>query len=352
MPECNALKNHMCINNTGSWIPCCRFQNPPHFDASTVPFSEYKSSKFYKRTIKDMTTGWANECVKCKQEELNGIHSLRSTYNNILTGGEDIEYIELSISNECNLMCRMCSPMNSSSWNRVASKNDIKEYIQPVENKVININKIFDNADLSKVKRIKYLGGEPFITPQIKELFELLVEKNVIQNIEFEFTTNATLFPNKWLTYLERAKKVNIELSIDGIGKVQSYIRHGKSWDIEEPIIYQWVDYYNKQDNINLSMFTTIQAYNLHDVKNVRLFADSLRLKHYTNLLAYPSYLNIGVLPKKYLEEIKDEYNQKFYSSIEYKNEMFDTFKDFTKKLDKIFNVSLKDVNPLLYEYF
>ena len=25
MPECNLLKNHMCITVSGNWRPCCKF---------------------------------------------------------------------------------------------------------------------------------------------------------------------------------------------------------------------------------------------------------------------------------------------------------------------------------------
>jgi hypothetical protein len=56
------------------------------------------------------------------------------------------------------------------------------------------------------------------------------------------------------------------------------------------------------------------------------------------------------VLPKEYLEQIKDDYNQKYYASIEH-NQMFDKFKDFTLNIDKVTGLPLSEVNPLLNQY-
>ena len=52
---------------------------------------------------------------------------------------------------------------------------------------IFDIEQIFANVDLRYLKKIKYLGGEPFITPQIKDLFEYLDRMGIIQNLRFEY---------------------------------------------------------------------------------------------------------------------------------------------------------------------
>ena len=351
MPVCNALKNHMCVTVDASWRPCCRFNKFPRVNINDVNFESYKSSEFYQKIISDMESGWAEGCNKCQQEEARGQTSLREVLNRDLSGSDDVEYIELSLSNKCNLACKMCSPTYSTLWNDIVTKNeDLSNYHHTVVQPLINVDEVFSNVNLEKLKKIKYLGGEPFITPEIKKLFEYLEHKNIIQNIEFECNTNCTLFPDKWLKYLDKFRKVTIELSLDGIGSINDYVRFGKKWSDIEPNIFKWSKH-SKQSNVSLNIFSTVQAYNLHDMKNVKLLADSLKIKHYSSLLVVPNFLSVHVLPKKYLDEIKDDYNQKYYSSIHTNDSLFEEFKNYTSKMDNATRLFLKDVNLALYTY-
>ena len=297
-----------------------------------------------------MQTGWADGCKKCKNEEDRGHTSLRQVLNNELSGTTDIEYVEISLSNKCNLACKMCSPTYSTLWNKLVDQNtELTTYHHTVVQPSISVEKIFSSIDIRKLKKIKYLGGEPFITPEIKDLFEYLDSSGIIQNIEFECNTNCTLFPEKWLKYLSKFKKTVIELSIDGIGTVNDYIRYGKSWNTIEPNIIKWNEY-SKETHTNLSMFSTVQAYNLHDMKNVKSYAEMLGIKHYSSLLVVPEFLSVHSLPNEYLDIIKDEYNQKYFKSIVGNNKFNELIK-FTNTMDRVTGLYIKDAIPQLYKY-
>lgn len=350
MPACNALNNHMCITVAGSWRPCCRYNGFPHEDITQTSFNNYKQSDFYQGIIQDMTNGWAQGCKKCMKEEQRGQTSLRQVLNNDLSGTTDLEYIEISLSNKCNLACKMCAPTYSTLWNKLVDQNShLKKYHDTVTQPKIDVPSIFAEIDLHKLKKIKYLGGEPFITPETKELFEYLADKEVIGNIELELNTNCTFFPTKWLKYLEQFKSVTIELSVDGIEIVNDYVRHGKTWNIVDKVISQWTNY-SANSNTNMAVYSTVQAYNLHNMKTVKAYATNLGFKHYSSLLVVPEYLSVHVLPEEYLSTIKDDYNQKYYKSIE-SNRLFDKFVEFTYNIDNVTGLHLKDVVPELYKY-
>jgi hypothetical protein len=85
-------------------------------------------------------------------------------------------------------------------------------------------------------------------------------------------------------------------------------------------------------------------------MKNVKELANSLSLQHYGSLLVVPEFLSVHVLPEEYLENIKDDYNQKYYKSIN-SNNNFDQFVKFTNKMDDITGLHIKDVIPQLYTY-
>lgn len=349
MPECSLLKNHMCVTINRTWRPCCRFRGGPSLDVTEVPFNEYKATDFYQGILKDMENGWAEGCAKCKQEEERGHHSLRQKSNQNLKDAEGITYIELSMSNECNLTCRMCCADYSTTWDKLIRNNEnLKKYHHPKTQPQIYVNQIFKGVDLSKLTHIKYLGGEPFITPQIKDLFDFLDDNNIIQNIQFTCNTNVTLFPKKWEKYLSKFKKVNVELSIDGIGKVNDYIRHGKKWDTIYENFLKWVDYRDRSDNIEVHIFTTVQAYNLHDIKNIKKLADDNNMQMHSSLLVVPEYLSVNVLPKNYLDTIKDSVNEKYYKSIVDHTHLWDQFVSFTQDMDQATSMTIQDNIPEL----
>ena len=302
MPQCKALTNHMCSTVTGSWRPCCRFENFEYFDASLVSFSEYKKSKFYQNIITLMERDWHLGCIKCKHDEEMEHGSLREEMNRRLTGTLNvIESLEFSPSNKCNLACKMCSPPYSTTWQHMVKKNTLD--IEITNNKSLSINQVFADVNITNLKLIKYLGGEPFIMPETEKLFKFLDEQNIIQNINFETATNVTVFPKKLLKYLKKFKKVFIEFSIEGIGEVGEYIRYGKSWKIIDKNIKKWLE--NKSDNMELSTFTTVQAYNIHHIHEIKEYAKQNDLKFYSSVLRVPEFLSINVLPKKYIDKIK-----------------------------------------------
>lgn len=342
MPWCNAFDNHMCIGLTGHWTPCCRFSGDRHYEVNEYSFEEYKNSSFYKELKEVSKESWHPGCIRCQLEEERGTGSYRRFFNQECSGKNHLEYIEISLSNHCNLTCRMCDPTYSTAWGKLFNKNYVIKY---------DVKELLKNINLQHLKIIKYLGGEPFITPEINDLFEYLDSFGVMPNLTFECNTNCTVFPEKLIHHLKKFKKLFISLSIDGYGKLNDYIRHGKSWNTIETNVLKWKTYAEKNKNVNLQIFSTIQAYNLHDIKNIKNFADMHSIEYSTSLLHEPSHLSINVLPEEYLNHIRDSQNEVFYKSIKDSGKNFKKFKSYTNTLDSIHKTSYKDVIPLLEKY-
>lgn len=351
MGTCKALNNHMCVTLENSWAPCCRFANKEFFDVNTVAFEEYRQSKFYKQIKKDNSKKWSPGCQKCQEQERTRGTSYRKFFDQYETEN-NIEFVELSLSNQCNLACRMCSPTYSTTWGDLLKNNPpLEKYIRSAKETSISIENIFGQIDLSHLKRIKYLGGEPFITPEIKDLFEYLDKHNIIGNITFECNTNCTLFPQKYLDYLKKFKNLEISLSIDGIGPVNDYIRHGKPWEIINKNINKWIEFRDKSKNVDLILFTTVQAYNLHNIKRIKKFAKKRNIKFEGAVLTHPEFLSINALPRPYVTEIKDKDNAEFIRSYNSYYYLGKDFKIYTKRYDQATGTALKNVIPKLAEY-
>lgn len=352
MPKCNAFTNHMCVKLNGSWTTCCSANDELRNDASKMSFYEYKNSDHYKKIVKDMEDGWSSNCIYCELAEQQNRASTRHGFNQDLSGKDRIEYAEISLSNKCNLACRMCTSIYSSHWSILTKNNkELIKYDDITNPFIMKVEQIFSNIDLTHLKKIKYLGGEPFITPEIIELFKFLDKHGIIENLEFECTTNCTLFPDKHLEYLSRFRKLFISLSIDGYDKVNDYIRHGKKWKDIEPNIIKWIEFKKRTPLLTLNIHTTVQAYNLHDLGNLKNYADDIGIDIHFSLLQFPNYLHIGVLPKEYLEEIKNSHNSIFYKSIQNHRMHYLTFKDYTLLFDKISGINYTEIMPNLKKY-
>ena len=328
MPQCNALKNHLCISVDGNFLPCCRYsKTDQNFHVNNYTFDEYRNTDFYKRIISNMESSWDEGCLKCKQEEdMADNPSMRERMNQEFNS-EHIEFVEFSVSNQCNITCRMCGPKFSSKWAE----------LQKVEIPKQDFNKVIDSIDFTHVKRIKYLGGEPFITLEFKELIDKITNK---ENITLQVNTNATFFPSKYISELEKFKSMNVALSIDGIGKVDEYIRQGTDWNKKLSVIKQWLD-----TGFTLYIHTVVQAYNIHDMKNIKAFADKNNLYWSPAVIAWPQEFQLHALDKGYVDQIKDDDNAVFLNKISsYSKDLNKKLKSTTERLDKLFGIKWEDI--------
>jgi MoaA/NifB/PqqE/SkfB family radical SAM enzyme len=352
MPKCSALYNHECVSVTGDRMPCCRFlENKSIYLAKNSSIKDYHNSDFINDIKKTMETGWHSGCYKCKNEEEAGLTSLRNLYNLDHSFSNNIESIELSLSNKCNLVCRMCSPTYSTKWESFLNTHSKLENFVSTKVEPVSINDIFTkDKDLSNLRFIKYLGGEPFITPELTKMFQILDEQHLLENITFMCSTNATLFPEKHLRYLKKFKLIRMHVSLDGVGVLNEYIRYGKSWNSIIKVLNLWNDYKNTYKNINLSIFTTVQAYNIHDINNLMALSDQLDFNFRGALLMNPSYLSINALPVAYVDRITNPQNEKFFKSYQFNKQNFIKFKKFTQAFDISSNLYLKNIVPELWK--
>ena len=164
--------------------------------------------------------------------------------------------------------------------------------------------------------------------------------------------TNCTITSRKLLKYLYQFKSVELDLSIDGVGKVNEYIRYGHSWKTIEKNLKKWSFLSTVIPDFKIRIFSTIQAYNIHDIKNIKNLSKKYNISSTCNILNGPKFLNINVLPEEYINRIKDEYNSHILSIYKNDRKSWPDFVEYTNKLDSRTGITLKDVNPLLYSYF
>lgn len=340
MPHCKALTNQLHVNVCGEYRPCCAYPKTTGFSVNNTNPNDFLQSEFMEKIRKEMETGWHEHCKNCKTVEETGAISVRKSFNVwCKENSGTLEYLDISLNNQCNLTCRMCSEISSSKWSKILGLSNPEK---------ISLSTIIDALNLDNLRHVKYVGGEPFITPEIEDVLKLVAEKETI----FNFVTNLTFYPKKYESHLLKAKSLYACYSIDGYQTLNDYIRTS-DWKTVETVLDLWINFF-KTNNIKglQTVSTVVQALNFHDLKNLKKFIQDKGLVWIPQVIIGPAELGLNALPEKYIENVKDDVNEKFLINYKFDSHLFEKFKNKISKQDKMLGLELKKINPQLYSYF
>src|SRR5262249_54305273 len=90
----------------------------------------------------------------------------------------------------------------------------------------MNDQKLFDDV-LKSIDTLEHLyitGGEPLINRRVTEMIDFLMRSGASRHIDLELSTNCTRVDARMLDRFQRFRRVNVLLSLDGVGDVFEYI--------------------------------------------------------------------------------------------------------------------------------
>jgi len=284
-------------------------------------------------------------CKPCFELEDQGVESLRQRHINgvipesrinlypdtVLQEVMPFEFptMEIKLNNLCNLKCRMCNPLDSTSWQDWDSIKPfyIKEnnYLVPTVDSLVKkpgqYIGPFDDSDnwwndfeklLPHFRRVEFAGGEPLMDPQHYKILDML--KPYGKNIELKYATNGTtLGITKGRTihdYWPHFRSIAVNVSLDGIHDVYNYIRTNSNFNEVERNIQEIKQIPNVSRVVGAF---TAQACNiLQTAECVDYFINKMGIIFYSHRVSYPNLLSAQVLPTQLkelaisrLEEVK-----------------------------------------------
>ena len=245
----------------------------------------------------------------------NALDNLRNDYSMPF----EFPTIEIKLNNLCNLKCRMCNPLDSTSWkdwNEVLPfyKKENNYLVPTVQHLVKTPGQYigqFDDTDnwwesfeklLPYFKRVEFAGGEPLMDPQHYKILDML--KPYGKNIEIKYATNGTtLGISKGRTihdYWPHFRSVAVNVSIDGIHDVYNYIRGNGDFSQVEANIRE----IQKIPNVSriVGAFTAQAGNILQAAECIDYFINNMGIVFYSHRVSYPNCLSAQVLP----QELKD----------------------------------------------
>tara|TARA_B100000073_G_C23722163_1_gene568026 strand:+ start:20 stop:850 length:831 start_codon:yes stop_codon:yes gene_type:complete len=267
----------------------------------------------------------------------------------------------------------MCKPTQSSKWasaKKLLSDLDTIDtsneghHIMTGSSVIKNLFTVLENTDLSKLVHINIVGGEPFYSKNFLKLLRLLDEKRGLENIRIGLNTNASIFPNdELLKLLVSTKTIRIKFSLDAVGNLASYIRHGVPWNLIENNVKKFTKLRKTYPNMSFIISSTVSIMNMNYMQDLADFSYDNGLMIDSYMLEHPKYFSIYNIPidirKKYLiDKTKRNYNSFVHSwADEFNNQMLYE-RDWDKTglsmqilntLDKHQNSNFAEANPEMY---
>lgn len=339
---CSAPWVQLSTSSNGNAKICClstkKLQNEQgeNFSFEKNRISEIWNSSEMQNIRKKMLTGdKLPECIACYNEEALGSFSMRIGFNEKWASLEKaaflqrIEesksnnykmlsmpwYYDLRQGNLCNLKCRSCVPVNSSAieqeYEEIA-KTDLwfKNHVdsKKLDNSYRNwfLNADFNEQMLAEIPNIKMLyftGGEPTLIEKNFTLLQHCIDIGQAKHIDLLFNTNLTKLTDRFVGIIKEFKHVMLNLSIDGYGAEQEYLRGNSKWAIIEANFEKLAILENKNFRFNLT--PVIQACNVLTIDKLFYFIEKMNLKNNKNIFHFlpiilnnPKHLEVSILPK------------------------------------------------------
>ena len=244
------------IDTNGAVKLCCVAEDPTkkehgqHMTITKNKLSNLWNDPYMQDIRQRMLNGkMVKDCGQCYRKERRGEYSFRQRVNEgmqikdpqILV--KDLPYyLDIRFGNLCNLKCRMCTGIYSKKFGEelesIADQDEEFKTLASSSAKGYTFD-WYENANfwddlknyLPYVKQLYLTGGEPTLVQGNYDFLQQLIDKGYSKNIALIFNTNVTNFQQRFLDTINQFKQVTLNLSIDGVGGVQEYIRFPSKWN-------------------------------------------------------------------------------------------------------------------------
>jgi sulfatase maturation enzyme AslB (radical SAM superfamily) len=167
--------------------------------------------------------------------------------------------------------------------------------------------------DLSTLKRIRFVGGEPMM--EQKRLIEILhdiksAQRGTLSHLTVSMQTNGTVrFNDELAALLSECGAFELTISIDGLDTVNDYQRTGYDWDRLE----QNLQYFNDTDfcaNTRKQMDTTLTLLNINNYIKLYFWISHVlpNFNKHLTCITYPNELRICNIPHEYKQILKSRF--------------------------------------------
>ncbi len=364
--------NHLSTQPNGDFRVCCQCIREPYgravkpdgttYNGARDDDEEVRNAEIFKDIRRQMLNDEKpSHCELCWHEESLGKDSRRivelklektmleerARKRTLPDGTIDIKQFpttnfDLRLGNNCNLKCRSCHPLDSSSWyddyaklsledtffwrktpknykgyqfhknEKGAWKIDTNDFSWH-ENSPL-LHKIEENMD--KVKRLYFTGGEPTLIKAHWRLLEKFIEKGRAEHIWLDYNTNVSGVTDEQLKIWSKFGFVFLGCSIDAVGDKAVYMRPPVEWKTIEKGLEKIG---NAEGKINAAFSITVSVYNILHYPEILEYLWSKNWKNFDviprgQVIEFPEWLSVQLLPQNIKQMVVEKYSD-FYEN-------------------------------------
>ena len=272
----------------------------------------------------DMLTETDNPaCGRCYEQEQSGFFSGRKSANK--HHGHHIDRVcatdhsghteqfemthwILRFSNLCNLSCRSCGHIFSSSWYK--DQTVLAGPAWASQNKPLNHaghfatdmwEQLIDHID--HVEQIYFAGGEPLMSGETRKLIDWFKENQGRSQTRLAINSNLGMDRDKLHEFVERVRDIphlEIYTSCEATGSAAEYIRDGLDYDlwmhnVQELLEHEHIRAVHVMCTINALCLETLPEFLTQLVKLKKVYGTQ-RVNFTLNILHFPSFQSPLVL--------------------------------------------------------
>lgn len=335
--KCIWIENRISIETDGYTRPCCletdsnaridRIENGIINNFNHPILRELKEN--LKQGFNEKTSPF---CHRCEALEKNNHPSLRSESGNP-TEVRQLNFIQIKLSNQCQLACAHCGSDRSSTWAKINGESPhVKKSFEVSEKFINELIEI-----LPQIKTLKFSGGEPFLQPDHWKILEKLkfVDKS---HCDLQYITNgiSPIRPDLWKGW----KSVNCSISVDGFENTYEWFRRGSNWEKLLNNIKIIEQYSSIGINYAITPYTVSDYFRAKNFWEKKYFFSSFPI-------VYPYHCSMLKFPKKYIEML-DNYQEIPFSSSCSDNSEINLFREWAINSDKMWD-TLGQANKLFW---
>lgn len=327
---------HLHVYPTGEAFPCCHaeMKSGSVGNCRQSTLQQVANSDRMRQLRLDMLTETPNDlCTRCYEQEESGFfsgrrsankhhgHNIREIYAMDQDGSMDpfvMTYWDVRFSNLCNLSCRSCGHIFSSSWYQDQVKLAGEDWAR--RNRPLNIagrsatdmwEQLLPHIDY--VEQIYFAGGEPLMMDEHYRILEEL-ERRGRFDVRLIYNTNFThvkLKDRLVFDYWKKFQSVSVGASLDAMGPRAEYIRKGTDWAVIEQNRRDMMAICPEVDFYVSPTLSVMNAWHLPDFHRDWVDRGLIRAQDLNvNILQDPAHYRLDIAPIKYKQRIRIKFEE------------------------------------------
>lgn len=290
------------------------------------------------------------DCHRCWETEDATGNSVRTQYNNnfdpiwkyrleaatnhpkkavlfhqSLQQHDGFRFIELELTNKCNMACVYCWEGLSSRWQKEL-KRPMPDTDDAIFAKIIELLNEYWDKKLKKEPHINFsiIGGEPFFTSHMFDFLNDFIvkvndEKSKKSTIVVTVTTNLNFTKKRFEEFkkiVERTPNIQYDMQIsnEAVGRKAELIRWGLNFDKFDETLSDFIELSKNQDNILLGFGAAHNSLSLPYAKEYLAYLNNKLLTHkfdkpihmHTNWVDSPPHMGVSMVDKSHLNSVQE----------------------------------------------